>query len=164
MAACWEVELITQTTAKMCWEACARMMWQWKNRAKSKADRDAEYRRAAGDYATANRGLSPSEMDTFFRQLGMRSTRGPTGPVLRQLLGRGPVTFIGGKSGYVHAMLAVCFSSREQTYTVMNPCSEESVTFDENGNDEATCTASSKRPLPVRAVDRELGAYVWYWQ
>jgi hypothetical protein len=63
----WQVPLISQTTVKLRWEACARMMWQWHYKNFN------GYASKAGDYSKLDKGLSEEEMDLFYKQLGPQS-------------------------------------------------------------------------------------------
>ena len=69
----WTVDVFTQLTKAMCWEACGRMMWHWHARHRLPEDRESSYLAMAGDWPSKNRGLTLSENDTFCRQLGMYS-------------------------------------------------------------------------------------------
>lgn len=155
------VPVFSQSTAALCWEACARMMWHWRN---TGATREADYRRAAGAYLTKNSGLQEVQMDVFYRQLGMRHLHHPKGIHLLERLQVGPLIFTSISKQRGHAMAAVGFKRERYfgrgTYAVLNPCAVMSMDFDSNS--PGSCTAGSV-DLAFSTVDPELGAFVWFW-
>jgi hypothetical protein len=147
----WNVAVITQKTASLCWEACGKMLWQWKfNNIKA-------YDAKAAKYLTLDKGLTEKQMDDFYKQLGLRSLRAAQGENLRHALKWTPVIFTDINQEGGHAMVASGFE--DGIYTVVNPCLVQAVDFE---NDIATCTAGiSKRKKDD--VDKPLGSYIWYW-
>ena len=83
----WGVPVLSQKTASVCWEACARMMWQWRY-----ADLTG-YSANAGAYASKDTGLTEDEMNKFDSQLGLRSLTKPKGANLQHALKWTPVIF-----------------------------------------------------------------------
>jgi hypothetical protein len=162
MSACWDVPVISQRTENLCWEACSRTLWYWRYRSMSTADRDSSYRRSGGSYLTLDRGLTETEMDNFYRGLGLRSKRAPTGADMRGALRNGPVIFnsIHGTRG--HAMVAAYYTDSRRSYQVINPCGVEAVNFGDDGSSAASCTASSVERA-ASDVDPNLGQFIWYW-
>lgn len=81
----WRVPIISQRTLNLCWDACGRMMWEWRYRNNPRMRN--LYNQKAGNYARMNRGLSEQQMDIFYRRLGIRSLRNPLGRNVRHALG-----------------------------------------------------------------------------
>lgn len=149
-----QVQVLEQSTAQLCWEACGRMLWAWKNGSLG------GYPQRAGAYATMNRGLSESEMDVFYKRLGMRSLTSPNMNNVRHALGFSPLIFalMGKTQG--HAVVATGVTAKG--IRVANPCASMVVSFGDDGEDAASCSAGTIT-LPNASVRRELGHYVWYW-
>jgi len=149
--ALWQVQLYSQSTANLCWEACARMMWQWHFKNLN------AYSQKAGSYPSLNRGLTEPEMDRFYKSLGLRSLTSPKGKNLRLALGWSPVIFtdINKQSG--HAMVLTGFDGTN--YKVLNPCAVLSIDFD-SGTD--VCSGGALNRTPAQ-VEKPLGHYIWYW-
>jgi hypothetical protein len=149
--AVWTVQNFSQSSAKLCWEACARIMWQWHNKNLN------GYSQKAGNYLNLKTGLVQRDMNSFYSTLGLRSLTGARGANLRHALTWTPVIFtdIGKDSG--HAMVAAGFHNG--VYTVVNPCAVMSVDFDTGAN---SCDAGSLR-LTAAQVENSLGSYIWYW-
>jgi hypothetical protein len=152
----WNVQVYTQGTGRLCWEACARMMWHWKYK---RLDVKA-YAAKAGDFLRTKTGLVETEMDRFYRQLGLRSLARPGGSNLRHALKFGPaiLTLIDHESG--HALVAE--GTKDHSYEVVNPCMLESIDFESEG-DSGTVCQGGRGKMPTRLVDSQLGAYIWYW-
>jgi hypothetical protein len=149
--ALWKVPVFTQSSAKLCWEACARMMWKWRFK-----DLDG-YAAKAGDYAKLDKGLIEDELDTFYKILGLRSLVGPKGKNLQFALSWSPVIITAGDRSQAHACVLAGFENGK--YIEVNPCSVESVDFE---TDSTTCEAKT---LKIKSADLEggLGKYMWYW-
>lgn len=148
----WNVPAYTQTTAKLCWEACARMMWAWRFKNLS------QYKNKAGAYANLDKGLTEIQMDVFYKLLGLRSLPEPTGKNLRYALSWSPVIFDGIDEGGAHAMVLVGFDGAK--YTVINPCTAEVVDFEK---DTSVCVGSGTKARTPTEVEQPLGRYMWYW-
>jgi len=147
----WSVQNFSQSTPKLCWEASARMMWQWKNK-----NLDG-YSEKAAQYLNTDRGLTQQEMDKFYRTLGLRSLSGAEGKNLRYALQWSPVVFTDINKASGHAMVATGYYNG--VYTVANPCAVMSVDFDTGAD---ACTAGTLRRTKDQ-VDKPLGSYIWYW-
>ncbi len=147
----WHVPALTQTTPNICWEACARMMWQWRHKSL------AGYTAKAGAYAHMNTGLTQAQMDKFYKQLGMRSLLNARGANLQHALKFTPVIFTDVNQTAGHAMVLTGYGSRG--YTVVNPCAVQSIDFDSGSN---TCAAGTSTRTRSQ-VERPLGSYIWYW-
>lgn len=133
------------------------MMWFWRFSHQSRTDQEATYLQTAGHYATLNRGLSETEMNNFYRQLGIRSESNPSGANMRQRLNHSPVIFTSIDKTSGHAMVASYhFNSK---YRIVNPCGVMEIDF---GNDSAACSANSVN-LNAQGVENELGRFIWFW-
>lgn len=152
----WQVPVISQRTLSLCWEASARMLWGW--RYKNSKQCWNMYSQKAGTYARINNGLSEQRMDVFYRQLGIRSLRNPSGKNIQHALKWSPVIVTSTKQAQGHALVVIGHNSRR--YTVINPCAVQVVNFARPGSD--SCTAASK-PLHVSEIESQLGQYIWYW-
>jgi hypothetical protein len=157
----WNVEVLTQRTAAVCWEACARMMWNWRHASDSADARLASYLRTAGRFATLDRGMLEPEMNSFYTQLGLRSNRHAGGSALRSALRSSPVTLILGRDETRHACLCVGFMAGSRpTYRIVNPCSSLSIDFE---TDSEVCTASGTSDIGARNVESRMGSWIWFW-
>jgi hypothetical protein len=152
----WKVPVYSQRTLNLCWEACARMLWGWKY--KNTPASMSNYIQKAGAYATLSQGLTEQQMDTFYRRLGMRSLRNPSGKNIRHALKWSPVIANQIKHQPWHALVVIGFNNRK--YKIINPCGVEVVSFDQTGGD--SCTASSSL-IQESILENELGKYIWYW-
>jgi Papain-like cysteine protease AvrRpt2 len=149
--ALWTVPEYTQSTARLCWEACARMMWDWRFKG---LDR---YAQKAGAYLTLDRGLTEPQMDVFYRQLGLRSLAAPKGKNLRFALAWTPVIFTDVGKATGHAMVLAGFMGRK--YRVVNPCAVMSIDFEASTD---VC-ASGLLSRTTSEVEKPLGKFMWYW-
>ena len=149
--ALYQVPALSQSTAKLCWEACARMMWQWRHK------NLAGYAAKAGAYLNISTGLTEIEMDKFYRQLGMRSLLNPKGANLRHALNWSPVIFTDTNQTGGHAMVLIGHQSGK--YNVVNPCAVQSIDFGGGAN---TCAAGTLSRTEAQ-VEGPLGKYIWYW-
>jgi hypothetical protein len=150
----WKVPVHKQKTAKLCWEACARMMWHWRFKNLN------HYKSKAGSYLSLSKGLEEPEMDIFYKSLGLRSHSDPVGTDLRLALKGSPVIFdeISEDSTWGHAAVLVGFDGT--TYVTINPCSTQTVDF---ATDEVMCSHASHINRRIAAVEEHLGRYIWYW-
>lgn len=151
VVAIWTVPVYTQRTANICWEACARMMWEWRFKNLN------GYASKAGAYLTLDRGLTQLQMDVFYRQLGLRSLAGPRGANLRHALSWTPVIFTDVGQAAGHAMVLAGFAGGN--YRVVNPCAVMTVDF---GAGTAGCTSGVISRIAA-VVERPLGQFMWYW-
>jgi hypothetical protein len=157
----WSVEVLTQRTAAICWEACGRMMWNWKHSSESAAARTASYLQRAGRFATLDRGLQEPEMNTFYSGLGVRHQRNAGASALRSALRSSPVVLILGRGETRHACLCLGETpGRRPTYRIVNPCSSLVIDF---GTDSAVCTASGTADIGAGNVESRMGRWVWFW-
>jgi papain like cysteine protease AvrRpt2 len=157
----WNVEVLTQQTAAMCWEACARMMWYWRHSSESADGRRASYLGKAGRFASLNRGMQEPEMNIFYTQLEMRSNRSAGASALRTALTTSPVVLILGRHETRHACLCAGFTEgRQPTYRIVNPCSALTVDF---VTDNQVCTASGTSDIGARNVESRMGGWIWFW-
>ena len=152
----WRVPVISQTTLSLCWEACARMLWGWRYKNTPKSWN--AYTQKSGLYARMNQGLSQQQMDVFYRKLGIRSLRNPSGKNIRHALQWTPVIVTSIRQVQGHAMVVIGHNSGN--YKIINPCGVQVVDFNQPGGD--SCTAASM-PFPERAIESTLGQYIWYW-
>jgi hypothetical protein len=146
-----KVPIFTQSTISLCWEAVARMMWAWKNMGLT------GYKERAGSYLNAAGGLSETQMDEFYRALGMRSMAGVSSGNLTHALTFSPVAFVLREGGFGHALCAT--GSNGGSILINNPCSQQVVDFE---TDSASCSASEVA-LSSKKVDSNLGRFIWYW-
>lgn len=149
--AIWTVPVFTQRTANIRWEACARMMWEWRFKSLN------GYATKAGAFLKIDRGLAELQMDVFYRQLGLRSLAGPKGANLRHALTWTPVIFTGVDQITGHAMVLAGFSGGK--YRVVNPCAVMSIDF---ATDSAVC-GSGIILRTAADVEKPLGKFMWYW-
>jgi ABC-type bacteriocin/lantibiotic exporter with double-glycine peptidase domain len=149
----WKVPVVSQKTAKLCWEACSRMMWEWRFKS------DKGYATKAKGCATLDKGLTEDEMDHFYKLLALRSLPSPVAANLRHALKWSPVIITSIQQSQGHAMVVAGFTHSK--YIVVNPCAVESVDFDEEA-DSASCQAKSLELSPS-TVEGSLGKYIWYW-
>jgi hypothetical protein len=147
----YHVQEYTQTTAAMCWEACARMMWHWRNGSLG------GYEASAGAYARRNSGLIQSEMDLFYKGLGMRGLSGPRMANLTHALKHSPVIFVVANKVDGHALVATGATSK--SISLMNPCALQSVDFE---TDAVSCQAGGGS-VSNSSLSKSLGQYIWYW-
>lgn len=150
----WKVPVYTQSTANLCWEACARMLWAWRFKQLN------DYKATAGSYATLNRGLTENEMDIFYKLLGLRSLSGPAGKNLRFALTWSPVIVdsIDKETNAGHALVLIGFDGHN--YTVINPCAIQQIDFDK---ESSVCVSPSTKPQAPAQVEKSLGRFMWYW-
>jgi hypothetical protein len=150
------VPMVSQTTEKLCWEACGRMLWLWHHK------KILDYSQRAGHFATMNAGLTEDQMDVFYKQLGLRSLEKPRGANVVHALGWTPVivTSVDEVSG--HAFVVSGFDGRNRTYDVVNPSGRMVVNFDTDSNVSTASTATVIR-LATHEVDSKLGSRIWYW-
>ncbi len=147
----WQVPVLSQRTPALCWEACARMMWQWKYK------KIAGYTAKAGEYATKQTGLTELQMDQFYKLLGLRSLMNPKGANLQHALTWSPVIFDNIDPDGGHAMVLTGYNGEK--YTIVNPCASRVIDF---GSDDDVCAAGVlERTQPQ--VEKLLGQYMWYW-
>jgi hypothetical protein len=150
----WAVPILSQKTGALCWEACARMVWHWKHGSMQ------GYKAAAGRFLKRQDGLPQSEMDVFYKALGMRSIAHPGASDLQRALGRSPAIFTSIEKAAGHAMVAAGFVGG--IYQIIDPCFEAVVTFNEDGSDSMVCTGGTT-PRPAVAVEGPLGVFIWHW-
>jgi hypothetical protein len=131
------------------------MLWGWRHTTSPQSW--ASYATRAGAYSTMNSGLSEGQMDTFYRQLGIRALQSPQGKNIRHALKWSPVIITSVRQAQGHAMVVVGHTGAG--YTIINPCGVESVDFD-TGSD--SCAAATT-VLPSGTVETALGRYIWYW-
>jgi papain like cysteine protease AvrRpt2 len=151
----WQVPVISQSTINLCWEACGRMLWGWRN--KTTAASWANYAARAGAFGTLNAGLIERQMDTYYRQLGIRSLEGAQGKNIRYALKWSPVIITSVSQAQGHAMVVV--GHGPGSYRVVNPCALLELDFETDTN---VCSAATKS-LPATSVDGQLGKFIWYW-
>lgn len=151
--ATWNVTPISQRTENMCWEACGRMLWQWRH------GNLANYQMRAGPWAFLNSGLNHHQMEIYYRLLGIRSLRSPRGANLRHALRWTPAIFTSVHQASGHAMVVTGYERGH--YIVVNPCGHLTVDFS-SPSGTATCSSGTVR-LPRRQVEDPLGPYMWYW-
>lgn len=153
----WPVRIFSQSTPFRCWEACARIMWHYQHHGD-----DSGYAAAARGYVTLDRGLTPVEMNNFYRGLiGLESVHNPTGAFLRQRLGTGPAIFFTVNGVVGHAMVAAGYDRSH--YYVANPYQSGEMTFDDRGNLGAFSAQGRLVSRPRSQIDAQLGEYIWYW-
>lgn len=147
----WPVIPFSQSTDKLCWEACARMLWNWRHKSMNgyRAPKDL-----TGEW-------NHTRMDGFYRSLGLRSFHHPKGPNLRHALRWSPVIFTEVEKKAGHALVAM--GLEKETYLTINPCGLEMIDYEnEDTSGTAKCEAQEKRLL-AKEVERKLGTYIWYW-
>jgi len=147
----WQVPVHSQSSIKLCWEACGRMLWDW--RFKSLAG----YNGQAGTFLNVATGLNESQMDVFYTQLGLRGLSAPQGKNLRHALSWTPVIFTNVNQATGHAMVLAGFNRLTRKYTVVNPCLYETVDFDSGGD---SCSAGTALRT-VNEVEDSLGGRMW---
>lgn len=145
------VPVFTQSTISLCWEACARMMWAWRHNGLE------GYTQRAGTFLGNTGGLSPTQMDAFYRQLGMRSQSGGGASALKHALTFSPVAFYLASKGLGHALVAS--GDKGQSILINNPCLVEAIDFE---TDSATCEAG-RVSMPLRKLQADLGRTIWFW-
>ena len=150
------VQVFSQSTESLCWEACARMMWHWRYKG------IGNYGKKAGNWVNRNTGLKQLQMDLFYKQLGLRSLQNAKGANVRHALKWTPVIFteLGKIDG--HAMVTIGYNDRSGEYTVINPCSLATINFDDQGGSTSTCTGGTVQ-LSGAKIEGALGSYIWYW-
>ena len=149
--ALWTVPVYSQRTLSLCWEACARMMWHWRHKGLK------GYKKRAGSYLNRTGGMSQDQLNIFYRHLGMKFRKNPTGDHLRQALRVTPAIFSTMSRVSGHAMVAR--GHNKGKYTVINPCAQQIVSF---GGGADSCSAGGVE-LTETYVDSRLGLYIWYW-
>jgi len=152
----WAVPIISQRSLYLCWEASGRMLWEWYFR--SNATQRNKYAQRAGNYATMNQGLTEPQMDVYYKRLGIRGLKNARGKNVRHALKWTPVIVTSVDQTTGHAM--VVSGHRNGKYTVINPCAQQVVDF-ENPNADR-CTAGTLE-IPEAQIDGKLGGYIWYW-
>jgi papain like cysteine protease AvrRpt2 len=150
----YRVPMISQTTEKLCWEACGKMLWLWRHK------KILDYGARAGAFATMNSGLVESQMDVFYKQLGLRALEKPRGANVRHALGWGPVIITSVDKATGHAMVVSGFDGRN--YDIVNPCGVASMDFETDSNVTTVCDATVTT-LAAQDVDTKLGTHIWYW-
>lgn len=152
----WKVPVISQRTTSLCWEACGRMLWAW--RKKSTPQSRKMYSLKAGTYGRMKQGLFEQQMDVFYRQLGIRSLKNPSGENIRHALKWTPVIVTSVDKGKGHAMVVT--GHNKGKYSIINPCAVQVVNFATPSGD--SCSAASIL-IPEQGIDKSLGQYIWYW-
>jgi hypothetical protein len=149
--ATWQVPLITQNTVKLCWEACARMMWKWRYKNLN------DYSAKAGNYLKLDKGLDENEMDVFYNKLGLRSLQSPKSANVIWALKWTPVILTDVNQDTGHAVVASGFE--KNSFTLANPCATLSLDFD-GGAD--SCVAGVVK-VKADVLGAKLGKFIWYW-
>jgi hypothetical protein len=149
-----KLPILAQNTDALCWEACARMVWAWRHKNLT------GYAAKAGSYTNVTTGLTQTQMDAFYKQLGLRALARPTAANLRRALTWSPVIFTSMNKVMGHAMVALGYTVNQ--YQIANPCGVQSVSFGEDDSAAASCSATTTQ-LAARQIERELGQYIWYW-
>jgi hypothetical protein len=146
------VPVISQKTISLCWEACAQMMWKWKN------NNLTRYAANAGTFLKSNTGgITESQMNGFYMSLGLRSLPRPQGKNLRHALTWTPVIVTDIRQAAGHAIVLADHSAAG--YKVVNPCAVMALNFDTDSN---TCSGGVLT-LNDSAVETHLGTFMWYW-
>jgi len=140
---------------KLCWLACAQMMWEWKHGPGS------SWTALSAEIVsrTGLRGLKPLEMDLYvFRRLGIRSLTSPKGANLRHALKWSPAVIAAWVPGKPEAHAQVVVGHDAGKYTIIDPGG--ALVFSESGG-------AVNEPRTVRRaeqdLDRVLGPFLWYW-
>jgi hypothetical protein len=149
----WQVPVHSQNSIKLCWEACGKMLWDWRFK------NLAGYNAKAGNFLNVTTGLQGAQMDVFYTQLGLRGLAAPKGKNLRHALSWTPVIFTNVDKATGHAMVLAGFNQLTRKYTVVNPCLHETLDFD-SGSDG--CNAGTIERT-VNEVEGSLGNRMWYW-
>ena len=152
----FNVPIISQKTAYMCWEACGHMMWDWMYR--TNAAKKAQYAKTAGKFAKLNTGLTGNQCEPFYKQLGLRVLKNASGANVRHALRWSPVVFSSVSKATGHMLIAT--GNANGTYTIVNPCAIMAIDFDTTSG--GTCEAGATN-LSQTQVDKELGHHIWYW-
>lgn len=148
----WNVDMETQRTPDLCWEACLHMMWDW--RYKGDAQKQAEYdRRMIGLNRYRNRRVTHAEMDRLYQRFGLRSLANPQGMNIRHALGWCPVAVPLNYPHFKHAVVIAGYLP-EGNYSVIDPCGH---------NNRIQCLGATQTSRNAAHVDGILGDFIWYW-
>lgn len=151
----WNVSIYSQRTMSLCWEACGRMMWDWRYR--NNANMLGGYAMAAGPFRVVNQGLTNPQMDAYYRRLGLRAWAHPQGQNIRHALQWSPVVATDQDQVLGHAVIIAGYFNGQ--YTVINPCAVENVDFE---NTKGSCAAGALLQSEAE-VNGKLGPLIWYW-
>lgn len=170
----WTTPVISQDP-RTCWQACARMMWNYRAGVPDKHGFDAK----AGSLAQSKQGLSVDATDAFYKQLGMVSGPDPaTTGALRAQLKKGPaIALLGGQGDSIlHVVVVVDYDARAKVYYQIDPAGQVTLTFEaplvfgsrapKGGAAVATSEqdrAVANKHRPAKEFDAEFDRYFWAW-
>ena len=157
-------KLFTQGTLDLCWQACAKMLYCWKNRHGSA---EADFARALGEDYNKPGGLSMAASQKVLGKLGMTWAKvGSINELHEILLARGPL-WVAEVNGNLHAQILTGYNLINCEWYLLDPLAKGmSITFDEAGGatggaiGAATlANMSRKRPINSMTLDNLVFGY-----
>ena len=146
----WNVPAYTQRTPDVCWEACGRMLWDWRYRADP--EMKSKYALKVRGIVNIVRRLSYAEVDIVYRRLGLRGLKNPQGQNVRHALTWTPVIVISVYPNLKHAR--VISGHINGRYSVIDPCGQ---------NNGVKCLGVTESEMAAFVIDSRLGDFMWYW-
>lgn len=146
----WSVPEHTQRTPDVCWEACGRMMWDWRHR--DNREMQSKYALVLFGIVNIVRRLNQLEMDVVYTALGLRHLVNPKGKNIRHALSWSPVVVPLVDQQLGHAV--VVSGSAANGYVVVDPCGV---------NNGRVCQAANESTWPDAAIEGRLSHFIWYW-
>jgi hypothetical protein len=124
-------KLFTQPTLDLCWQACAKMLYCWKNRG---GNAEADFKNSLGTDYDKPGGLQMQNRIPVLSKLGMRSANVTNINQLHELLCvKGPL-WVAEINGGAHAQILTGYNLMNCTWSLLDPLGKGmTITFDEAG-------------------------------
>ena len=152
----YQVDPIAQRTIHTCWEACGRMMWNWRYR--NDPGRVSYYANKVAGWTEIDRGLDHVGLRTYFKLLELRTLDRTREYNVRFALKWTPVVvaFRGTPAHPGHIVVISGFDGRN--YTVVDP--QGGINFDSAVKDGWSATAY---PEDKSSLDAGIEPFIFYW-
>jgi ABC-type bacteriocin/lantibiotic exporter with double-glycine peptidase domain len=153
----YQIDPIAQRTERTCWEACGRMMWNWRYR--NDPGRLSYYANKVAGWTELDRGLDHVGLRAYFKLLELRTLDRTRECNVRFALKWTPVVvaFRGTPADPGHIVVISGFDGRN--YTVVDP--QGGINMDPTVTDSfwiATATPEDKSSL-----DAGIEPFIFYW-
>jgi hypothetical protein len=124
-------KLFTQPTLDLCWQACAKMLYYWKNRG---GNAEADFKNSLGTDYDKPGGLQMQSRIPVLSKLGMRSVNVTNINQLHEILSvKGPL-WVAEINGGAHAQILTGYNLMNCTWYLLDPLGKGmAITFDEAG-------------------------------
>src|SRR5262245_16790798 len=153
----YTVDPIAQRTKHTCWEACGRMMWNWRYR--NDPGMLPRYEDKVFGWTNVDKGLDKIGMRTFFGLLKLRTLDPAHGYNVRFALQWTPVivAYRGTPSEPGHIVVVSAFDGRD--YTVIDP--QGAINMDPAAKDKYWDV--SVFPQAKSSLDSGMERFIFYW-